>query len=154
MPMYGSPRSVATCARATFAALVAHQETVDKILQQDPNIAAFMGRAGGGGRFGGNNTGGDFIRLKPRRERKLSADELIQSLRGKLAAVPGMRVFLQNPPAIQIGARAGKGQYQYTLQGSDIDALYAFAKICEADLAALPELQDVSSDLQLSLIHI
>jgi HAE1 family hydrophobic/amphiphilic exporter-1 len=134
----------------SFAALVQHQEAVDKILQQDPNIEAFMGRAGGGGRMGGNNTGGDFIRLKPRRERKLSADQVIQGLRGKLAAVPGMRVFLQNPPAIQIGARAGKGQYQYTLQGSDIDALYIFAKTCETELAALPELQDVSSDLQIA----
>jgi HAE1 family hydrophobic/amphiphilic exporter-1 len=134
----------------SFTALKEHQEAVDKILQQDPNIAAFMGRAGGGGRMGSNNTGGDFIRLKPRGERKLSADQVIQSLRGKLAAVPGMRVFLQNPPAIQIGARAGKGQYQYTLQGSDIDALYVFAKTCEAELAGLPELQDVSSDLQIA----
>jgi HAE1 family hydrophobic/amphiphilic exporter-1 len=134
----------------SFGALVAQQEAVDKILQQDPNIEAFMGRAGGGGRMGSNNTGGDFIRLKPRRERQLSADEVIQSLRAKLAAVPGMRVFMQNPPPIQIGARAGKGQYQYTLQGSEIDALYAFAKTCEAELATLPELQDVSSDLQIA----
>jgi HAE1 family hydrophobic/amphiphilic exporter-1 len=134
----------------SFASMVEHQAAVDRLLQADPNVDSFMGRAGGGGRFGGSNAGGNFIRLKPRHERELSADQVIQSLRGKLAAVPGMRAYLQNPPPIQIGARMGKGQYQYTLQGSDMDELYAFAKRCEADLAKLPGLVDVGSDLQIA----
>src|SRR5207245_960600 len=86
----------------------------------------------------------------PREERALSATEVIQVLRGKLAAVPGIRVFLQNIQNIQIGGRLSKSQYQYTLQGSDLDELYRAAPAMEAKLQALPGFQDVTSDLQIA----
>ena len=57
---------------------------------------------------------------KPRDER-LSVDEIIKELRPKLAKVPGIVVYMQNPPAIQIGGRVSKSLYQFTMQSSDID---------------------------------
>jgi multidrug efflux pump subunit AcrB len=61
--------------------------------------------------------------LKPRSQRKLSADQLVQKLRGELNSIPGMRVYLQNPPPIPLGGRLSKSQYQFTLQSYNLDEL-------------------------------
>ena len=84
---------------ASFAAMVERQRMVAAILAQDPNIDGFMSSVGAGGPRPTANTGTFFIRLKPRAERALSADELIQALRPKLAGVPGIRcrVRLMSP---------------------------------------------------------
>ena len=133
----------------SFLDMIAHQREVASIVQQDPNIAGFMSAIGGGG--GANqslNQGRLIIGLKPRGERK-SVDEIIAELRPKLSRVPGMVVFMQNPPAIQIGGRVAKSLYQFTMQSSDIATLYPAAQklIDEAKKSML--LQDVTSDLQL-----
>src|SRR4029079_16352942 len=79
---------------------------------------------------------------------KMSADQVARSLTGKLAAVPGMRVFVQNPPPINIGGGGSKSQYQFTLQSSDMDALYDGASKLEAKLHSIRGLTDVTSDPQ------
>jgi HAE1 family hydrophobic/amphiphilic exporter-1 len=89
------------------------------------------------------------MRLKDRSERRLSADEVIQELRVKAAAVPGIRIFLQNPPPIRIGGQLTKSLYQLTLQGPDTGDLYKRAAELESKLRELPDLQDVTSDLQI-----
>jgi hydrophobic/amphiphilic exporter-1 (mainly G- bacteria), HAE1 family len=63
--------------------------------------------------------------------------------------VPGLRAFIQNPPVINIGGRSSKSLYQFTLQSSDVDALYDGAARLEARLRDLPGLTDVTSDLQI-----
>ena len=62
--------------------------------------------------------------LKPRDERALDADQVIEELRPKFARIPGIRVFLTNPPAIRIGGMMTRSQYQFTLQDPDTDELY------------------------------
>src|SRR5262249_9440022 len=84
-----------------FEAMVAKQQEVMKVLREDPNIRSFTSNigVGGGGGGGGSSTGGRLtIDLVPRDERQLSADEIINELRPKLNTVPGVRVFLTNPP--------------------------------------------------------
>jgi len=124
-----------------------YQEEVAAIIAKDPNIEGFMSSIGGGR---GSNTGSFFMRLKPRNQRTLSADEIIQELRPKLATVAGVRVFLKNIPSIQIGGTSSKSQYQFTLQGQDTGELYRSAEDFEAKLREIGELQDVTSDLQIS----
>ncbi|WP_256997546.1 efflux RND transporter permease subunit [Gloeobacter morelensis] len=94
-------------------------------------------------------TGRIFVRLKPRAERPLGADQVLQKLRPQLAKVPGIKSFVQNPPTIPIGAKVSNGLYQYTLQSPDAAGLYRVATALEAKLRTLKELQDVSSDLLL-----
>jgi HAE1 family hydrophobic/amphiphilic exporter-1 len=89
------------------------------------------------------------MRLKPRAERRLSADEVIQELRPKLAVVPGIQAFLQNPPPIRIGGSLTKSQYQFALQSPDTAQLFKYVPILESRLRELPELQDVTTDLQI-----
>ncbi len=126
-----------------FEAMVAHQRRVMDILSQDPNVASFTSNVGG---FGGGRLNVD---LKPRAQRKLSADEVIEELRPKLARVPGVRVVLSNPPAIRIGGMMSRAQYQFSLQDPDTDELYRVAPGFEAALRNVPGLLDVNSDLQI-----
>jgi HAE1 family hydrophobic/amphiphilic exporter-1 len=132
----------------SFKDMVAHQQQIAAIVARDPNIAGFMSSVGGGG-GGSGNQGRIFLGLKPRGER-LSADEIVAELRPKLSTVPGMNVFMQVPPAIQIGGRASKSQYQFTLQGTDIAVLDTSAKRLEARMRDIPQIQDVTSDLQIA----
>src|SRR5438045_688370 len=114
----------------SFQEMVKKQQQAAAIVAQSPYISGFMSSAGGG--FGSsNNQGRIFLGLKPRKERP-SADEIVNELRPKLTGIPGLNVFMQVPPAIQIGGRSAKSQYQFTLQSPDIEALDSAAKRLEA----------------------
>jgi HAE1 family hydrophobic/amphiphilic exporter-1 len=96
------------------------------------------------------NNGRIFFRLKDRKDRvnHATAIDVLQQLRPQMAQIPGLNVFLQIPPTIRIGGSLTKSQYQYALQTPDTDELYRDAPKLESALRALPELQDVTSDLQ------
>ncbi|HEX4568584.1 MAG TPA: efflux RND transporter permease subunit, partial [Vicinamibacterales bacterium] len=121
---------------------VQHMQDLMRILQTDPNILAFTADAASG-RLN--------MDLKPRDQRTLTADQIIEELRPKLNRVPGVRVTLQNPPAIRIGGGPGRGSggYQLALQDPDTDELYRVAPDFEARMRELPQIQDITSDLQL-----
>jgi HAE1 family hydrophobic/amphiphilic exporter-1 len=95
------------------------------------------------------NIGRVTVTLKPREERK-SAEEVLRGLRPKLANLMGIKVFLQNVPAIRIGGQLTKSPYQYVVQGASTEELYHWVPIIDAKLKTLPGLIDVSSDLQIS----
>ncbi len=132
----------------SFEDLVKHQQAVAAIVRQDPDVEAFMSSAGARGSTAANN-GRMFIRLKPRDERRVSAKQIIERLRPKLAQVPGIRTYLTEPPPIRIGGQSTKSQYQFSLQSPDTDELYKFAPVMESKVRQLPGVQDVNTDLQL-----
>jgi HAE1 family hydrophobic/amphiphilic exporter-1 len=132
----------------SFEAMVPHQRALAAIVAKDPNVDSFMSSAGGGG-GGTANQGRMFIKLKERRERAVTAPQFVEGLRAKLAQVPGIRAFPQVPPTIRLPGASSKSLYQYALQGTDLDELYAVAPKLEAKLRELPGLQDVTSDLLL-----
>jgi len=133
----------------SFESLKQHQIAAAGVIQQDPNVGSISSTAGAGGPSATGNVGRVMIALKPRSERKLNADEVIQELRPKLAKIPGIQVFLQNPPPIRIGGMMTKAQYQFTLQSPEVKELYQYTPVLEAKLRELPGLQDVTSDLQI-----
>src|SRR5207253_582708 len=152
IPTQDTGQIVATTEAAqgtSFPEMVKKQQQVAAIVAQDPNISGFMSSVGGGGGGGSGNQGRIFLSLKPRNERQ-TAEEIVDELRPKLSGIPGMNVFMTVPPAIQIGARSSKSQYQFTLQSPDIEALDTAAKRMEARMRTIPQLQDVTSDLQLA----
>jgi HAE1 family hydrophobic/amphiphilic exporter-1 len=131
----------------SFDALREHQLAVARIVGADTNVANFTSSIGVGGSTVSANSGRIFIRLKPRSERRLNSDQIIQEFRRKLAQVPGIQTFLQNPPLIRIGGTFTKALFQYTLQGADTKELYQWAPILMGKMSALPGFQDVTSDL-------
>ena len=133
----------------SFEAMAEKQRQVARIALADPNVSTVMAFIGTSGFSQTLNLGRMLILLKPRDQRG-SPDEVIQELRPKLTIVPGMKVFLQNVPTIRIGGRLTKSLYQYTLQDADTAELFRWAPIVEDKLRALPGLQDVSSDLQIT----
>ncbi|MHB8709196.1 MAG: efflux RND transporter permease subunit [Desulfuromonadales bacterium] len=133
----------------SFEEMKRYQQQLAEIVIKDPNVEAFMSSAGAGGVRGGGNSGFMFIRLKPRSERELNADQVIQQLRPKVNQVPGVAMFLQNPPPIRLEAQLAKAQYQFTIQSPDTTELYRHAEELEAKLKQQPLLLDVTSDLQL-----
>ena len=133
----------------SFEAMAAAQRQVLDIVQADPNVEAAMGFIGASGFNPSLNIGRATIALKPFKQRK-SADEVVRGLRPKLQGVLGVKVFVQNVPIIRIGGQLTKSPYQYVLQGASTEALYRWAPIIEAKLKTLPELIDVTSDLQIT----
>ncbi len=141
--------STETAQGTSFDSMKQHQQTVAAVVLKDPNVDAFMSAVGAGGASSSANQGRMFIRLKPRSERKLHVDQVIQQLRPKLAQVPGILAFPQNPPPVRLGGTITKSLYQFTLQSPDIDELYENAPRLEAKMREMPMLQDVTSDLQI-----
>lgn len=134
----------------SFEGMARRQKAAADVLAADPNVEGFTSSVGGGGGGGGSNSGRMFIRLKSRGDRDMNADEVVQSLRRKMASIPGIRVFVSNPPAINVGGRSSSGLYQFTLQATDLRTLYESAPVLEARLRNDPLLQDVNSDLRIS----
>ena len=129
---------------ASFDDMVRRQRIVASIVQRDTNVLALMANVGGGG---ATNTGRIFITLKPLGQRA-SAQQVVNELRAKLAQVPGVVTYPSLPPVIQIGARVSKSLYQYTLQASDVSALYAAAQHLLDSARTSSRLVDVTSDMQ------
>lgn len=133
----------------SYTSMFKHQQAVAAICQANPNVENIMSFAGVGGPSPGGNGGMVFMHLKPHPERKVTTDQVIAQLRPKLAQVPGVLTFLQNPPPIQIGGHLTRGLYQFTLQSPDTQELYRQAETFTGEMARLPGLLDVNSDLQM-----
>ena len=135
----------------TFAELERRQRLAAEIVQKHPDVEAVMSTAGQGtGGTSGDNLGRLIVRLKPRAERTLGADEVIQELRRPFAGgALGLRVFMNNPPAINIGGLVGNADYQMVVQGSDLKTLYAEVQELETRLRELDFLREVSTSLEL-----
>jgi HAE1 family hydrophobic/amphiphilic exporter-1 len=133
----------------SFTDMSRRQQAVAAIVQRDTNVANFMSTVGGGGGSSASNSGRLFITLKPRGKR-LPADAIVNELRGKLSRIPGISAYASLPPAIQIGGRQSKSQYQFTMLAGDIQTLYPAAQKLVNVARQSNMLQDVTSDLQLN----
>jgi len=118
-----------------------------QIVSQEPDIATFYEYTGG---FAGgqNNTGSMFALLKPKPARQASAQEIVNKLKPQLAKVAGANLFLNPQQDIQIGARAGAAQFQYSLLASDLAELRSLTPKLRDAMLKLPQLTDVNADFQ------
>ena len=134
----------------SFYKMVDYQRQLADVIRKDPNVVTFMANVGGGfGGAGGNRSNMNII-LKPRRERKLTAQQIVNELRPKISRFPGYRAFLTLPPSIRIGGRRSPSGYQVTVQSQNTDDLYLWAGRLLSAITALPEVQDVNTDLEIA----
>jgi HAE1 family hydrophobic/amphiphilic exporter-1 len=134
----------------SFEAVSERQQQVAAIVQQEPDVEAFMCSVGARQGRGGTNQGSFFLRLKPRAERTRSAEQIANELSRKLNQLAGMRSFVQVPPPIRLGGRVTKSEYQLTLQSTDTALLYEQTPKLAQELAKSPILKDVTTDVQLN----
>ena len=136
----------------TFAELQRRQELVSQVIQKHPNVEAVLSTAGQGtGGIVGDNVGRVVVRLQPKKERALNADQIIQELRRQFTGgAQGLRVFMNNPPSINIGGLVGNADYQLVVQGTELEKLYGPAQDLEARMRdATNAFRDVSTSLEL-----
>ena len=135
----------------SFDAMRVKQQALAQMVLQDPAIKSVCAFVGGGGPGGGStNVGSMFIALKSPADRPghVTADDVVNRLRRKLTSVPGATLYLQSQQDIQIGARGGASQYQYTLSDEDLNELNTWAPQLEARARRIPQLADVNTDQQ------
>jgi multidrug efflux pump len=129
----------------SFQAMQGMTSRFVNIIKSDPAVATAVIYTGGNGA-----TNGGFVSvvLKPLEERKLTSSQVIDRLRPKLTAIPGARVILQAGQDLRIGGRLANAQYQYTIQGDNVDDLVKWGPILYEEMRKLPELTDVDTDQQ------
>ncbi len=135
----------------SYYQMVEYQKAITEVFRQDPNVESLVSSIGGAASatLGGPNFGELVVHLKPRSERKLLVNDVIEGLRPKVSAFPGMRVYIQNPPTIQLSGQVTKSPYQLSLHAPDKAELYAAAEKLQNEVAQMPGMQDVTSDLQI-----
>jgi multidrug efflux pump len=131
----------------SFGAMRQKVGALMRIVGSDPDVDTFYEYGGGaaGNQF---NTGSMFAQLRPRAQRKSTADDVVKRLRPKLSRVPGISLSLNAQQDVNIGARQGGAQYQFTLLSGDLPTLQRLAPRFRALMSKLPELTDVTSDFQ------
>ncbi|MGY4506210.1 hydrophobe/amphiphile efflux-1 (HAE1) family protein [Bradyrhizobium sp. GM24.11] len=130
----------------SFPAMSERQQAIVDTLSKDPAIQSVASYIGPGGPTATLNQGRIFIVLKPKPERKASADQIIDRLRPRLAHIQGITLYMQAAQDITIGARLSKTQYQYTLTDADSNELTHWSAIFLEKLRALDVISDVASD--------
>src|SRR5579884_1803908 len=137
---------------------VAHTDKIRRevvnLVMHEPGVQGVFSYAGATPYNPAENTARIFWGLKPYDERTLSAEQIIQQLRKKVAGIVGAKFFMQVPQNITVGVRLSRTQYQYTLTDTNIDELNHWAPIIEAGMKKLPELQQVASDQQIAAAHL
>ena len=125
------------------------QQQVDRIVLSDPAVESVASMAGIGGSQTAN-IGRMYVTLKPWSERDVSAAQVIGRLDRKMAAVKGIRLYMQAVQDVRVGAMSSRTEYQYTLQDVSQDELNAWAPRILGRLRGLPELADVTTDQQIA----
>ena len=128
----------------SFQSMEQKFKELQTIVQNDPAVASVVGFTGGRQ----TNSGFIYVSLKPQAERKVSADDVVNRLRGKLAQVAGARLFMVAVSDLRTGGRQSNATYQYTLLSDDTAELYKWSpKLTEA-LMKSDVIKDVNSDQQ------
>ncbi len=128
----------------SFQAMQQKIAALVKIVAADPAVANVVGFTGAGTNT--TNAGTVFITLKPKTQRKISSDAVINRLRPKLATGPGAHLYMQVAQDVVIGGRQGNAQFQYTVIANRLADLNTWMPKIMATIAKLPGITDVNSD--------
>ncbi|MGB3867054.1 MAG: efflux RND transporter permease subunit [Xanthobacteraceae bacterium] len=149
--------STRASADVSFQAMRGLQERIASVVMADDAVASLGSSVGGTGGFGGQNRGRMFISLKPPEERPgVTTQNVIDRMRPKLTAIPGIQLFMFPAQDIRAGGRQSDSNYQYTLTSPDLDLLQTWAPLVAKRMQTVDGITDVSADrdpggLQLNL---
>ncbi|PYB96664.1 acriflavine resistance protein B [Pseudomonas koreensis] len=128
----------------SFNVMQPKMETFRRAVLKDEAVESVAGFIGGNN---GTNNAFMIVRLKPIKERQLSAQKVIERLRKEMPKVPGAQLMLMADQDLQFGGgrEQTSSQYTYILQSGDLAELRKwFPKVVTA-LRALPELTAIDA---------
>ena len=137
--------SVTAATDVSFPQMLQLQQRATGIIMSDPAVAA-VGSSVGGSSFGPVNNGRVFASLKPLEERGVPTARVVDRLRAKLQAIPGVRVFMVPAQDLRVGGRQSRSQYQFTLWGSNFEELQAWVPRVQERIRLIPGIVDVATD--------
>jgi multidrug efflux pump subunit AcrB len=139
---------------SSFKAMSGHVQKIVEIVRHDPAVSGVFAFTGASAYNPTENTARVFIQLVPHNQRAETSGQIIRRLRPKVAAVEGVKFFMQSGQDISIGGRLSRTLYQYTLTDTDVEELNHWAPIIEREMRKMHELEDVASDQQIASPHI
>src|SRR5258708_7743410 len=139
---------------SSFAAMSTLTHQLVEVIRKDPDVSGIFSFTGANAFNPTENSARVFIQLKPHADRKVTSSQIIQRLRPKVAAVQGVRFFMQSGQDISVGGRLSRTLYQYTLTDTDSAELNEWAPKVAAAMRKLPQLQDIASDQQIAAPHL
>jgi len=139
---------------SSFKAMAGNVQKIVEIVRHDPAVSGVFAFTGANAFNPTENTARVFIQLVPHDQRAETSGQIIRRLRPKVAAVEGVKFFMQSGQDISIGGRLSRTLYQYTLTDTDVEELNHWAPIIEREMRKMHELEDVASDQQIASPHI
>jgi multidrug efflux pump len=132
----------------SFAAMAERQQALARVILKDPAVKSISSFIGVDGTNTTLNSGRIQINLKPMKERKVRAIEIIRRLQPELDHVEGITLFMQPVKVLTVDSKITRNEFQYTLEDPNTDEMNSLAPKVVETLRTLPELRDVSSDQQ------
>ncbi len=139
---------------SSFKAMASNVQKIVEVVRHDPAVSGVFAFTGANAFNPTENTARVFIQLVPHDQRSETSGQIIRRLRPKVAAVGGVKFFMQSGQDISIGGRLSRTLYQYTLTDTDVEELNHWAPIIEREMRKMHELEDVASDQQIASPHI
>ncbi|MGA7868260.1 MAG: efflux RND transporter permease subunit [Stellaceae bacterium] len=138
----------------SFKAMAGNVQKIVEVVRRDPAVSGIFAFTGANAYNPTENTARVFIQLVPHDRRSETSSQIIRRLRPKVAAVEGVKFFMQSGQDISIGGRLSRTLYQYTLTDTNAEELNHWAPIIEREMKKMSELDDVASDQQIASPHV
>jgi multidrug efflux pump len=132
----------------SFDAMSKRQQALAEVILKDPDVASLASFIGVDGTNPTLNSGRMLINLKPRGERSLSATQIIRRLQREVSSVVGISLYMQPVQDLTIDSTVSRTQYQFVLESAKVDEFDTWVPRLMERLGRLPEIVDVTSDLQ------
>jgi len=128
----------------SFSVMQPKMEIFRRAVLKDEAVESVAGFIGGAN---GTNNAFMLVRLKPIKERNLSAQKVIERMRKEMPKVPGAQLMLMADQDLQFGGGREQttSQYSYILQSGDLGELRKWYPKVVAALRALPELTAIDA---------
>ena len=132
----------------SFASMSERQRALAEAILKDSDVESLTSFVGVDGTNPTLNSGRMLINLKPRGERSLTATQVIRRLQRETSGVQGISLYMQPAQDLTIDSAVSRTQYQFVLESANAAEFDTWVPRLMDRLEKLPELVDVTSDLQ------
>ncbi len=132
----------------SYAAMAERQQALAKVILEDPDVQSLSSFIGVDGTNTTLNSGRILINLKPRDQRASDIAAVMRRLKESAASLQGITLHMQPVQDLTIEGTVSRAQYQFILEDANGTELAEWTPRLIDQLTKLPQLADVSSDLE------